>query len=245
MLKARIILTGAGAAIAAVGAAGGFLLPVGVSCTGALSLQKVSMSDPDSRHAMAAWTTCKAAAQQAAPLWSAVIAVGITMFVTGLIWSLIVWLKRPAAGRQKQQADAPGHRSPSWPLLLGLAVIAAGIFLGYAVSVGPHCDGAFAAHQTSAAGADIASAMNGTRSDYGAECRAAAGQQSIIYWGIIGFGAAVFILGLVLKSVQGRRPEQTQSSVAGELEQLAALLERGVLTREEFAREKEKLLARG
>jgi hypothetical protein len=118
-----------------------------------------------------------------------------------------------------------------------------GVFLGYTIGVGPHCDGAFT-QQTSAAGADIASAMRGTLSNYADECRAAAGQQSVIYWGIIGFGGAVVVLGFVMQTVLGRRQPTIPrpGTVADELEQLARLLERGVLTQDEFTRQKAKLL---
>lgn len=144
------------------------------------------------------------------------------------------------------QRQGRARPMPIWPLLLGLAIIGVGIFLGYTVGVGPYCDGAFT-QQMSAAGADIAHAMSGELSNYSDECRAAAGQQSVIYWGIIGFGGAVFVLGLVLQTVLGRRQStgSQPGTIADELEQLARLLERGVLTQNEFARQKEKLLARG
>lgn len=68
----------------------------------------------------------------------------------------------------------------------------------------------------------------------------------MIYWGIIGFVGAVFVLGLVLQTVLGRRQSTGSPSgtIAGELEQLARLLKRGVLTQDEFARQKEKVLGR-
>jgi hypothetical protein len=204
-------------------------------------------------YAMAAHATCQTNAVQFAPIWTAVIVVGLALFTIGLVWSLVIGGRSALAKRNgSETVGAPaiaterpdGTRStPIWPLLLGLAIIGVGIFLGYTVDVGPYCDGAFT-QQTSAAGADIANAMSGKLSNYSDECRAAAGQQSVIYWGIIGFGGAIFVLGLVLKTVLVRRQStgSRPGTIADELEQLARLLERGVLTQDEFARQKEKLL---
>ncbi|MFD0046972.1 SHOCT domain-containing protein [Pseudarthrobacter scleromae] len=203
------------------------------------------MTDPQVLHAMAAFTSCKANAQRYAPIWMAVIAVGIVVFLIGLVWILVASISGRAAWSRPvmERASDHGTRSPFWPLLLGLAVVAAGIFLGYAVDVGPYCDGAFAV-QNSASGADIANAMSGRRSDYSSECLAAASQQSVIYWGIIGFGAAVFILGLLLRTVLGSRAAvHPVATVSSELEQLAALRDRGVLTDDEFDQQKRRLLA--
>ncbi|MEJ1179593.1 MULTISPECIES: SHOCT domain-containing protein [unclassified Pseudarthrobacter] len=201
-------------------------------------------------------TTCRANAKQYSPIWTAVIVVGLILFTIGLLWLIVVRARAAATknGRSGTAAapaiatERPDHArsAPIWPLLLGLAIIGVGILLGYTAGVGPYCDGAFT-QQTSAAGADIASAMSGKLSNYSDKCRAAAGQQSVIYWGIIGFGGAVFVVGLVLKTVLGRRQStgSRPSTIADDLEQLARLLERGVLTQDEFARQKEKLLSRG
>jgi hypothetical protein len=192
-----------------------YLLPVGLYCSGAFTLQKFSKEAEEAEggmYAMAAHTTCQTNAVQFAPIWTAVIVVGLGLFTVGLVWSLVVGGRSALAKRNRSETagaiatERPGgtRSTPIWPLLLGLAIIGVGIFLWYTVGVGPHCDGAFT-HQTSAAGADIASAMNGRLSNYSDECRAAAGQQSVIYWGIIGFGGAVFVLGLVLQTLLGHR----------------------------------------
>jgi hypothetical protein len=92
-------------------------------------------------------------------------------------------------GNRSETAGAPAiatrrpdraRPTPIWPLLLGLALIGVGIFLGYTVDVGPYCDGAFTS-QTSAGGADIASAMNGTRQTTLTSGRFTVGQQSGVY----------------------------------------------------------------
>lgn len=249
MYKPHFVVTALGLVVAGAGAACGYLLPVGLYCSGAFSLQKASKEDPDVMHAMAALATCKVNAQQYAPLWTTVIIVGVLLFAVGLVWTLVA-STRSSARRDRTDrtsaAEQPKDRAPhvpSWPLLLGLAIIGTGIILGYTVSVGPYCDGAFT-QQTSAAGADIATAMNGRASDYSAECREGAGQQSAIYWGVIGFGGAVFILGLVLRTVLGRRTvAPLPATITDELEQLARLLERGVLTQDEFDQQKGRLLA--
>lgn len=256
MFKPRFVLTALGLVIAVIGAACGCLLPVGRYCAGAFALQKFSKEAEEAAngmYAMAAVTTCRTNADQFAPIWTAVIVVGLILFTIGLVWSLVVGGRSALAKRNRSKtAESPAiatqrpdsaRSTPIWPLLLGLAIIGVGIFLVYTVDVGPYCDRAFT-QQMSAAGADIASAMSGKLSNYSDECRAAAGQQSVIYWGIIGFGGAVFVLGLVLKTVLGRRQStgSRPGTIADELEQLARLLERGVLTRDEFARQKEKLL---
>ncbi|MDQ0769573.1 hypothetical protein QF031_002322 [Pseudarthrobacter defluvii] len=262
MLKLRFATFVLGLLTAAAGAAGGFLLPVAQSCPSAFNYAQEVLTGPN---AMAVRTSCRASAQQYAPVWTAVIIVGSVVLLVGIIWILSSRKKataatgsgakteasvQPASARRKA-APRPAPASaaervrsgPAWPLFLGVAIIAVGIFLGYTVSVGPYCDGAFTS-QTSAAGADIANAMHGRTANYSGACRAAAGQQSAIYWGIIGFGAAVIILGLVLRTVLGRRPQVNPSrNVTAELEQLAKLLDRGLLTQDEFNQQKGKLLA--
>lgn len=258
MFKPRVALTVAGAVIASAGAAYGFFVPVKAGCPSAFTLQKVLL-DVDVMNSMAIMTTCRPAAAQLAPMLAVAILAGIALAVAGLLWSVIVWVRRPAhladaspastppdKGPQKTRASGRQRSGPAWPLVIGLAIIGVGIFLGFTISVGTNCDGAFAV-QTSAAGADIASAMvTGRRTNYSSICETAAGQQSVIYWGIIGFGAAVFILGLVLRTVLSSRPtNEAAVGVAGDIEQLAGLVERGVLTQEEFDREKSRLLTRG
>lgn len=251
MFKPRFVLTVFGLVVAAVGTACGYLLPVGLYCSGAFAPQQASLERGARGMVTATLTACRANAKQYAPIWTAVIVVGLVLFTIGLLWLIIVRARSAAIKKGRSgTAAAPGpdraRSAPIWPLLLGIAIIGLGTFLGYTVGVGPHCDGAFT-QQTSAAGADIASAMSGKLSNYSDECRAAAGQQSVIYWGIIGFGGAVFVLGLVLQTVLGHRQSTgpRPSTTADELEQLARLLERGVLTQDEFARQKEKLLSRG
>jgi hypothetical protein len=256
MFKPRFVLTAVGAVIAVIGAGCGYLLPVGQYCSGAFTPQRFSKEAEQAvsgMFAMAAHTTCQSDAKQFAPIWIAVIAAGLAIFLTGLVWSLVTRSRRPLPDRPRREAARGSAQragqtgsTPIWPLLVGLAIVGVGIFLGYTVSVGPYCDGAFT-QQTSAAGADIASAMSGKLSNYSDECRDAARQQSVIYWGVIGFGGAVVILGLVLQTVLGRRQSTGTgpATLADELEQLARLLERGVLTQDEFARQKEKLLSRG
>jgi hypothetical protein len=255
MFKPRFVLTALGLVVAAVGTACGYLLPVGLYCSGAFAPQRASL-EPGAVFVTAALTTCRANAKQYAPIWTAVIVVGLALLTIGLVWIFVVRGRSALAKRNRSgTAAAPaiatqrpdrGRSTPIWPLLLGLTIIGVGVFLGYTVDVGPYCDGAFT-QQMSAAGADIASAMSGSQSNYSDECRAAAGQQSVIYWGIIDFGGAVFVLGLVLQTVLGRRQSTASPSgtIADELEQLARLLERGVLTQDEFARQKEKVLGRG
>lgn len=254
MFKPHVALTAAGAVIAAAGAACGFLVPVGPGCPSAFSLENVFLPGVGSVDSTTFMTTCRPAAAQASPLWAVVILAGIALTVAGLVWSLTVWTRPAARHHESSPSEAPRrtrggdlHRpAPFWPLVVGLAVIGVGVFLGFTVSVGTNCNGAFAP-QTSASGADIANAMvSGRRTNYSGICEAAAGQQSVIYWGIIGFGAAVVILGAVLRSLQGRKTmELPRESVAGELSQLAQLLERGVLSRDEFDREKNRLLSQG
>lgn len=259
MFKPEFALTAVGLLAAAISTACGYLLPAGPYCSGAFIRQQFSREaekNTDGMYAMAALASCHVSARQFAPVWTTAIVVGLVLFTIGLVWYMVKRGKlAPTAWNRSKTSEskAPSTQllkynpsDPTWPLLLGIAIVGAGVFLGYTIDVGPYCDGAFA-QQTSAAGADIATAMDGKRSSYSDECRAAAGQQAGIYWGIIGFGGAVFVLGLLLRTVvrlrqsSGSRP----GALADELEQLARLLERGVLTQEEFAGQKERLLRRG
>lgn len=250
--KLRLILTAAGFITAAFGLAIGYLVPVGMYCAGAFGLQKASNNAPDGMTAVAALTTCHINADKFAPILWTVVICGGAVFAVGLVWLLFGSRRRqkadstPALSPTRRTSSLPqgtGVKKPVWPFFVGSGVMALGVVLGYSVPVGPNCSGAFTS-QISAAGYDIASAMNGTRTNYSDQCQFAAGQQSGIYWGIMAFGAAVFILGLVLRSVSGGRLAVPSSpvSVTEELERLAVLLDRGLLTHEEFVREKAKLL---
>ncbi|WP_343999543.1 SHOCT domain-containing protein [Pseudarthrobacter sulfonivorans] len=241
--------------VAIAGTAGGFLLPVGPYCSGAFLAQEASLDDGARGRVTATLNACRANAEQYAPIWAAVIAAGLLLFTLTLVWTLVASGRSAAEAERSRPLTAVvpasatqgdrGQSIPAWPWMLGIAIIGIGVFLGYTVDVGPNCNGAFAPQNT-AAGADIATAMSGKYSNYSDECRAAAAQQSVIYWGIIGFGAAVCVLGLVLRTVLGRRPAtgSRPRTIADELEQLAGLLERGVLTPDEFAQQKQKLLSR-
>ncbi|WP_354214937.1 SHOCT domain-containing protein [Arthrobacter sp. UYCo732] len=253
MFKPRVVLTVLGMVVAIAGTAGGFLLPVGPYCSGAFLAQKASLDAGARVGVTATLTACRANAEQYAPIWVAAIVAGLLLFTLTLVWTLVASGRSAAVAKQSRPVTAAvpaaqggGSRStPAWPWMLGIAIIGIGVFLGYTVDVGPYCDGAFAT-QNSAAGADIATAMSGKYSNYSDECRAAAAQQSVIYWGIIGFGAAVCVLGLVLRTVLRRPAGATRpGTIADELEQLAGLLERGVLTPDEFAQQKGKILSRG
>lgn len=118
--------------------------------------------------------------------------------------------------------------------------------MGYTIPVGPKCDGAFGGTHSTAAGADIAFAMrNGYSSHLADACRAAAPGQMGIYFGIIGFGVAIVILGIVLRSTRraGAQPVAAPTySVANGLERLVRLRDQGVLSDEQFEHQKQVLL---
>jgi hypothetical protein len=138
---------------------------------------------------------------------------------------------------------------PKWPFIVGPLISVAGIVMGYTIPVGPHCSGAFDGNHTEAAGYDIAYAtVRGVQSHVADACRAAAPGQTGIYWGIIGFGIAIVILGVVLRSIASRQPAaaaaQPAVSVADELTRLDGLRQRGILTDAEFEAQKVQLLRR-
>ncbi len=138
---------------------------------------------------------------------------------------------------------------PKWPYIIGPLISVAGIVMGFTIPVGPECGGAFDGSQTKAAGYDIAYAMaRGVQSHVAEACRAAAPAQSGIYWGIIGFGIAIVILGVVLRSAANRNPAAAiappSASIADELNRLDGLRQRGVLTDAEFETQKGHLLRR-
>jgi hypothetical protein len=85
-----------------------------------------------------------------------------------------------------------------WPVLLGVMMAILGISTGISGQVGPKCGGAFDFEQKSAAAADLTGSYPGSSTSYEATCHKLAGQQAGTYWGIIGFGAALIVLGLVL-----------------------------------------------
>lgn len=132
-----------------------------------------------------------------------------------------------------------------WPFILGPLVSIAGIVMGFNIPVGYKCSGAFASYHLEAAGYDIAYATaRGVRSGVSDACIAAAPAQMGIYFGIIGFGIAIVILGVVLRS--NRKPAVVPAgpafSIANELARLASLRDQGVLTTEEFEYQKKILL---
>lgn len=137
---------------------------------------------------------------------------------------------------------------PKWPFIVGPLISIAGIVMGFTIPVGPKCSGAFDGNHTAAAGYDIAYAMTtGAQSHVADACRAAAPGQTGIYWGIIGFGVAIVILGVVLRSAANRKPAIVAApavSVADELTRLDSLRQRGILTDAEFETQKNQLLRR-
>jgi Short C-terminal domain len=135
---------------------------------------------------------------------------------------------------------------PKWPFIVGPLISAAGLVMGYTIPVGSKCSGAFSNDHIEAAGYDIAYAISkGAQIHTADACRAAAPGQTGIYWGIIGFGIAIVILGVVLKSAATRRVVAAPVpavSVAEELTRLAGLRDRGVLTPAEFELQKQQVL---
>jgi hypothetical protein len=132
-----------------------------------------------------------------------------------------------------------------WPFIIGPLISVAGIVMGFTIPVGPHCAGAFDGNQTEAAGYDIAYAMTtGARSYVADACRAAAPGQMGIYFGIIGFGIAIVILGVLLRSARkpAIQPVPPAYSVTKELERLVSLRDRGILSDEQFEHQKTMLL---
>lgn len=137
--------------------------------------------------------------------------------------------------------------APKWPFIFGPLISITGIVMGFTVPVGFKCSGAFDSNHLEAAGYDIAYAtVNGVQSHVADACRAAAPAQMGIYWGIIGFGIAIVILGVVLRSAANRTPAIAgfgpTVSTAKELTSLAALRDQGILTMEEFETQKQRLL---
>lgn len=154
--------------------------------------------------------------------------------------------ERAVTYRDQGQGSAPRTATgPNWPFILGPLIIGAGIIMGYTVPVGRRCSGAFAGDHPEASGYDIAQAMqNGLRTYAADACAAAAPAQAGIYWGIVGFGIAVVILGAVLRALAKQQPVAAPASVADELTGLARLRDQGLLTTEEFEAQKRKVLQR-
>lgn len=140
MFKPRFVLTTVGLVVAAAGAACGYLLPVALYCSGAFTLQKFSQEAEETKgvmYAMAAHTTCQTNAVQFAPIWMAVVVVGLALVTIGLVWSLVVGGRSALARRNRSetsetpamatQRQGRARSMPIWPLLLGLAII--GVYL--------------------------------------------------------------------------------------------------------------------
>ncbi|BCW35135.1 hypothetical protein StoSoilA2_11910 [Arthrobacter sp. StoSoilA2] len=149
---------------------------------------------------------------------------------------------------------------PFWPFILGVGIGAAGIFCGFTVPVGVHCDAAFSPYQKSALTEDYRQALmqdlspsiNYRQTDFESVCKASASQWSALWWAVIALGAVVFCLGFVLWN-RARRisamtaaahgaPDEPAQSVATELAHLARLRDQGVVTQSEFEQQKAKLL---
>lgn len=205
----------------------GFGFPVGDKCRGAFA---------DSHGIYQ--RSCSVEAQTPRIIFAVLICCGIALTILGIVR----WVKRsPAPARSKTKPAPPNTR---WPLVVGPLISVIGIVMGFTTPVGPHCSGAFAGNHMEAAGYDIAMAMSGDVSNASEACRAAAPGQQGIYFGIIGFGIAVLILGIVLRSVTRAAPmtPPAPTSVAEELARLAALRSQGILTDEEFEQQKSIVL---
>lgn len=209
--------------------------------------------------------TCQGSALSPRLTYLAIIGCGIAIIVLACVLQLIRMTaverqqgrsnseetaSRRSRGRSASPAAMPAANSapgPTWPLILGPLISVAGIVMGYTIPVGPKCSGAFAGSHTEAAGYDIAYATSTGRQSYMSDaCSAAAPGQTGIYWGIIGFGIAIVILGAVLRSVANRRPAVVAApvSVADELTRLDNLRTRGILTDAEFETQKQQVLRR-
>ncbi|WP_426301877.1 SHOCT domain-containing protein [Arthrobacter sp. R-11] len=154
---------------------------------------------------------------------------------------------------------------PFWPFVLGIGIFIAGIVCGFKVPVGAYCDGAFLPDQESARKADLDRAYDNAmkldlhlgystlpETDYESACKASAAQWSALWWAVIALGVVVFFLGFVLWN-RARRiaatpaaapdaPAAPAQGVAAELAHLAQLRDQGVVTQDEFERQKAKLL---
>lgn len=227
----------------------GYLVPVGPRCSGAFA------SDHGETN-VSYETACALVAQTSRVAYFAFIACGVAIVIFGIV----VRNMRPEPSNLFSGSDDAAHqagrrvqgvskRRLTWPFIVGPLIGVAGIVLGYTTPVGRECSGAFASDHPAAVGYDIAYAMSGAGRSYLSDaCTAAAPGQRGIYFGIIGFGVAVVILGVVLRSVASRKPDVTTArpavSVADELERLDGLRIRGILSDAEFEAEKRLLLRR-
>lgn len=96
-------------------------------------------------------------------------------------------------------ADQRGF--PRWHLWAGAALVVLGLILGLALPVGPHCGAAF----PTAYGPVPASAVAPPGTDWTAECRSAASDQTHLYGGLIVLGLGLAALGLLLRFFSRRR----------------------------------------
>ncbi|KHL01154.1 hypothetical protein LK10_17070 [Sinomonas humi] len=90
-------------------------------------------------------------------------------------------------------ADQRGF--PRWHLWIGAALALCGLVLGFVLPVGPHCGAAF----PTAYSPVPASAVAPPGTDWVAECRSAAQDESHLYGGFVLLGLGLVALGLLLR----------------------------------------------
>lgn len=240
-----------GPLISAAATAAVFVVPVGARCGGAFATNH-------GQGTLRLEAACVAAAQ--APKVTYFVVIGLCIAI--VIFAIARWVLRPepvsrvfvapeiTGGRgrsatplirgERRTEAAPRH-GPRWPFILGPLVSAAGVVMGLIVPVGDKCSGAFAGSHGQAIGHDIAYALSGAGRSYLADaCVAAAPGQRGIYWGIIGFGLAMVMFGILLRSLENNKLAVV--SVAEELNRLDGLRIRGILTAAEFENRKQHLL---
>lgn len=228
----------------------GSILSVGPYCGAAFALSHGT-------NLASSEAACNAMAQAPRLTYFALIGFGIALVIFGIAVRVFrpepvsrVFVSAETANRRRmREQDVVLDRGLRWPFILGPLISVAGIVMGYKVPVGPNCSGAFDGDHMEATAYDIAHATVLGIPSYAAEaCRAAAPGQTGIYWGIIGFGIAIVILGAVLRSLANRQPATAAAppavSVADELTRLDGLRQRGILTDAEFEAEKGHLLRR-
>lgn len=238
----------------------GFAIPVRPNCNAAFAASHGQVF-------RSLETTCQMSALTPKVTYLAIIGCGIAIFVVACVLRLIrITAAERQRGRVSESEESASRRSrgrsalpaarsaatsapgPNWPFILGPLIGVAGIVMGYTIPVGPYCSGAFNGNHMEAAGYDIAYATStGRQGGMSDACSAAAPGQTGIYWGIIGFGIAIVILGAVLRSVANRQPAVVAApavSVAEELNRLDILRTRGILTDAEFEAQKGQLLRR-
>ncbi|WP_460990970.1 SHOCT domain-containing protein [Sinomonas soli] len=236
----------AGAGLVFAGAVGGRVVPVGELCSGPFGHDETARAAMLNGGSVDALVACQAAAPHMVGLWWTVVVLGVLVFLGGVL--LAVWPAKGAVRAVQRGAKRPA--GPAWPFVGGLLVILGGLTAGFVIPVGPNCDGAFTGH-TTAAGKSIADAFAGLpRTDYMAQCVSLSSTYAVIYWGVIAFGAALLVLGLILDYQARNRVAQPVPSpvaapvpsVASELAALADLRDRGALTTEEFEAQKRRVL---